>query len=258
MENRIKAILWDYDGTLVNSVVKNIAVTVDVLRHFDPDIEKHLPEALTSLEKYQEANYRYKNWRELYARCFSLSPEQTDEAGTLWTPCQIANSTVPPLMAPGLQEVVLRLGGALGIPMGICSQNSSENIRRVLAHFEMDRCFGAVVGHDDIPFSCQKPDPYGYLACLERLGMAFNEAEMSGQIFVYIGDHSEDVAFGKNAERQLRQRGLDVRVVCIAAVYGQGQYTDVDGWRLQPDYRAETAEGLLHYLEVLNERGELS
>ena len=27
-----------------------------------------------------------QNWRELYARHFGLSPEQTDEAGTLWTP----------------------------------------------------------------------------------------------------------------------------------------------------------------------------
>lgn len=59
--NKILGILWDYDGTLFNTANKNIEVTIEVLKHFDKEIEKHLPEALTSYEKYQEANYKYKN-----------------------------------------------------------------------------------------------------------------------------------------------------------------------------------------------------
>ncbi|WP_276629399.1 hypothetical protein [Terrisporobacter hibernicus] len=59
---KISAILWDYDGTLVNSVKKNIEVTKEVLKNFIPDLDNNLPKALTSVENYEEANYKYKNW----------------------------------------------------------------------------------------------------------------------------------------------------------------------------------------------------
>lgn len=252
MKQKIKAILWDYDGTLVNSTIKNMAVTLDVLRHFDPDVDAHIPEVLTSLEKYQEANYQCKNWRELYARHFGLSPEQTDEAGTLWTPCQLNNRTIPPLMAEGLREAILVLGDTLGIPMGICSQNSSKNIRQMLEHYGIGGCFQAIVGHDDIPLDRQKPDPVGFLRCLELLG--FGGAQ-GGGLYVYIGDHGEDVVFGRNAQRELTAAGCEARVACIAAMYGQEQYTDVDAWGSRPDYRAKTVEGLLEYLRSLGEGG---
>ena len=57
------AILWDYDGTLANTPVKNIAVTRAVLGRLDPALLDPLPEALSSLAAYQAANYRWRNWR---------------------------------------------------------------------------------------------------------------------------------------------------------------------------------------------------
>ena len=59
------AILWDYDGTLANTPVKNIAVTRAVLGRLDPALLDPLPEALSSLAAYQAANYR---WRDVYKR----------------------------------------------------------------------------------------------------------------------------------------------------------------------------------------------
>ena len=64
--NKILGIVWDYDGTIINSAKKNIEVTIEVLKHFDRDIEKHLPKALTSYNNYQEANHKYANWQDLY------------------------------------------------------------------------------------------------------------------------------------------------------------------------------------------------
>ena len=49
------AILWDYDGTLANTPVKNIAVTRAVLGRLDPALLDPLPEALSSLAAYQAA-----------------------------------------------------------------------------------------------------------------------------------------------------------------------------------------------------------
>lgn len=40
------AIIWDYDGTLIDSARKNMAVAVEGLRRFDSEIDGHLHEAL--------------------------------------------------------------------------------------------------------------------------------------------------------------------------------------------------------------------
>ena len=124
------AILWDYDGTLANTPVKNIAVTRAVLARLDPALLDPLPEALSSLAAYQAANYRWRNWRELYQYALHVPADRLDEAGALWGPCQLADRTLPPLFG-GLLEVLPRLAALA--PMGICSQNDSGNIRAALA-----------------------------------------------------------------------------------------------------------------------------
>ena len=105
------AILWDYDGTLANTPVKNLAVTKEVLRRLDPALLDPLPEALTSLDAYQAANYRWRNWRELYRHALHVPAERLDEAGALWGPCQLADRTLPPLF-DGLDEALPRLAKA--------------------------------------------------------------------------------------------------------------------------------------------------
>ena len=124
------AILWDYDGTLANTPVKNIAVTRAVLGRLDPALLDPLPDALSSLAAYQAANYRWRNWRELYQHALRVPADRLDEAGALWGPCQLADRTLPPLFG-GLLEVLPRLAALA--PMGICSQNDSGNIRAALA-----------------------------------------------------------------------------------------------------------------------------
>ena len=72
------AILWDYDGTLANTPVKNLAVTRAVLARLDPALLDPLPEALTSLAAYQAANYRWRNWRELYRHALHVPVDRLD------------------------------------------------------------------------------------------------------------------------------------------------------------------------------------
>lgn len=54
---KLDAILWDYDGTLVNSVPKNIDITKAILAIVAPHLTgDNLPKYLHS-----EANYHYAN-----------------------------------------------------------------------------------------------------------------------------------------------------------------------------------------------------
>ena len=211
------AILWDYDGTLANTPVKNLAVTKAVLRRLGPALLDPPPEGPDLPEAYQAANYRWRNWRELYRYALRVPEERLDEAGALWGPCQLADRTLPPLF-DGLDEALPRLAALA--PMGICSQNDSGNIRAVLeAHGAAD-CFAAVVGHADVDFAHQKPDPAAFLACLDRLGLREGR-------FAYIGDHAGDIAFGRNARSALRALGRTAEVVCVAAAWGGAPAADL-------------------------------
>lgn len=236
----ICGIIWDYDGTIINSATKNIEVTIEVLKHFDKDIEKHLPQALQTYENYQKVNHMYKNWRELYVKSYNLKEDQLDEAGSLWAPEQLKNKTIPS-MFEGMAQLFHKLDH---IKMGICSQNSNQNIKETLKHYGVDHCFDATIGYDDISGSEQKPDPTGFLKCIDSLNINNKDAT-----FIYIGDHSEDVVFGKNAQEVLKED--NVNVICITIDHLNLNLNTYKKWPKQPEYFVQTAYELDSILDNL-------
>lgn len=126
---KLDAILWDYDGTLVNTVPKNISITKEILSIVAPHLTKeNSPKCLQSEELYHVANHRAKNWQELYIDYYGLSHEEMLIAGSLWAEFQDKNKTKVVLF-DGIKDVLIK---SRDIPHGICSQNSKGNIRRVL------------------------------------------------------------------------------------------------------------------------------
>ena len=238
---KISAILWDYDGTLVDSTRKNIEVTKDVLKNFIPNLDNNLPQALTSIENYTKANYKYKNWRELYKFAYGLSDEQIDEAGKLWSPYQLQNDTLPD-MFDQMDEVIKKLSS---IKQGICSQNCSKNIYNTLKHYKVENCFDNIIGYDDISYGEQKPNPSGFLKCIEKLNIQLDEATI-----IYIGDHQEDTILGKNAEEFYKSKGYNTRVICISASYSGN---DSANWNVKPDFTAYSTIEILDIIDkILN------
>ena len=202
----VAAILWDYDSTLVDSVRKNMEVIAAVLSHFDPDIYSHLPRAVTDYEYFLKVNQEYKNWHELYINEFGVREDQLGEAGVLWGPEQMKTDTVPDLFS-GMAELLKELDS---VPMGICSQNDRKNILSVLEYYGIEGCFDVVLGCTDVTGKAQKPDPEGFLKAAEILKEK-GAAPGDDDIYVYIGDHRDDVTFGKNAGKELK-----VPVFCIS------------------------------------------
>ncbi len=234
----IEAILWDYDGTLADSSKKSIEVSLEVLSNFIPDVYENIPEPLSSRENFQETYGRISDWVELYHVCYGLDDEQTRAAVKMWGEVQLKNKTESELY-PGIGEILEHFRET---KMGVCSQNGAGIIERSLEHHGVLKYFGAVIGVDDVLFEEQKPHPAAFIKCLEKLGIT----ERKGT-FVYIGDHSVDVAFGRNAEAMLKKDFPEAKVVCIA-IHHPGDYCEEDE-NYPPDYIARGSEELF---EILN------
>lgn len=239
---KIAAVLWDYDGTIADSTRKNMAVNEEIFRHFYPGEEVMLPKVFESVSSYKKADKSCKNWRELYENIFGYTREQADEAGRLWTSYQMKNETAPELF-DGMKEVFLSLEG---MKMGICSQNGAENIRNMLEYHGISQCVQTVIGHESIPFTCQKPAPEGFLKCLAKLAVTGEEGEL-----VYIGDHREDMVFAKNGEESLKALGIQTKVWKIAVQY---EKDETKYWTVQPDYVAGTPAEILEALEEIGRK----
>ena len=234
----LEAILWDYDGTLADSTQKTMEVTLDVLSHFIPDIRENLPYPLQSKENFLEASGRISDWKELYRVYYKLNDEQLEKGCGMWGDAQLRNQTDPELF-DGIPEL---LENFKDIKMGICTQNSRKPVIKNLEHLGVLKYFGAVIGVNDVLFEEQKPHPSAFIKALEKLGI-----EDRNKTFVYVGDHSVDVAFGRNAEAMLKKDFPEAKVVCIA-IHHPGDYCEEDE-NFLPDFIAHDSSELF---EILN------
>ena len=234
----IEAILWDYDGTLVDSSKKSIEVSLEVLSNFIPDIYENIPEALSTRENFQNTYGRISDWVELYHVVYGLNDEQTRKAVEIWGEVQLRNKTESELYA-GILEI---LENYKDTKMGVCSQNGAGIIKRSLGNLGVLKYFDAVIGVDDVLFDEQKPHPSAFMKALEKLGI-----EDRNKTFVYVGDRSVDVAFGRNSEAMLKKDFPDARVICVA-MHHPGDYCEEDE-NFLPDYIAHDSSELF---EILN------
>ena len=228
LNKKITAIIWDFDGTLVDTSRKNFNVAQKIIEDLTGKRAGAFP-IFESLETYNSANRSYKNWRSMYKAEYGFSEEETDEAGGLWTEYQLQDDT-PVEFFPGLVGVIKSLKA---FPQGIVSMNSQSHIMQTLAENNVSDLFQFIVGYEEVDLRKQKPEPDGLLLCLEKLtGLA------SGNVF-YIGDHETDVKCAANANRALREQKPDVKIITIGALYGSAESGN-NSW--EPDYRANRTE----------------
>lgn len=226
------AIIWDFDGTLVDSRHKNLSVNRAIIADVTGKPADSFP-LLRSQDKFEAADARSKNWRDFYLYDFDMSEAETDEAGRLWTEFQLKDTT-PTQLQPGVAEVVFALDE---LPQGIVSQNSQAMIQATMVGAGMDHLFKAIVGYEEVEPHQQKPDPAGLLACLEKLTQL-----LPGTVF-YIGDFETDTLQAIKAQAELEVRGLAIELVSIGAFYGAP--TGDASWTTRPDYSAWRPEEIL-------------
>lgn len=222
---RLAALIWDFDGTLADTRERNLRVTRRIVREV-LDLRPERFPALATLEAYESVNRRCANWRELYRDVFGVDEDATDRAGRAWTEFQLADSTPTPLI-PGVAEAVEAMAG---LPQGIVSLNSRDNILSILRGAGLEDRFRSVVGYEEVDIRRQKPDPDALLHCLDDL-----TAADTGHV-LYVGDHETDVRCARNANRVLSEHDRHHRVVVTAARFTEA--TDPSVWSAEPDHEA--------------------
>jgi HAD superfamily hydrolase (TIGR01549 family) len=230
------AVIWDFDGTIVDSRRKNLNVTRAIVRDVtgrDPDT---IP-ALADVPSYQAALMRHANWRVFYGRELGLDEAGVDDAGALWAEMQLADATEAPVF-DGIGEVV---EGLADIPQGIVSQNGRGIIEATLRHAGLAGHFDAIVGYVEVGFARQKPDPAGFVRCLESL------TNLAPGVVFTIGDHETDAECARNTAAFLQERGIDVRVVSVGAFWGE---RPAGPWSYAPDHEAFEPGQVLRLIDV--------
>ena len=235
----IRAIIWDYDGTLVDTRHKNLNVTRNIIESIiETDAEEF--SALRSLENYSLANRRASNWRELYRQELNLTEKQIDEAGRLWTAYQL-NDNTEVVFYKGIEAVISDLAE---FRHAIVSQNSRSGIMQNLEKKQLLPYFEYIVGYEEVDLSKQKPAPDGLLSCMEKLS-----AIESGYV-CYIGDHETDVRCVRAANRVLQEENVNVKIFSIGACYDSEM--DTSTWDARPDFEAQKVEDILKIIERIS------
>ena len=218
---KIDAILWDFDGTLADSAAKNIAITKQILAQVAPRLTgQNLPRSLQSEADYHIANHGADHWRDLYRDYFGMTTDEIEIAGPLWETYQSLDNTGVTLF-DGILDTVTRLSH---LPQGICSANSTNNIRQVLDGHGLDSAFQSIIGYEDLPHHEQKPAPDGGLRCLQEI---FGHTQ--GKTIIYVGDHIADVIFARGLGDRL---GPSNTVISVTVTYSGAKPGQ---WREQPD-----------------------
>jgi len=238
-KSNINAIIWDYDGTLVDTRHKNMNVTKKIIASITKTDATEFP-ALQSLEYYELANRRAANWRELYRQEFDLGEAQIDQAGRMWTAYQLSDDTEVAFY-DGIDAVIRDLAE---FPHAIVSQNSSSSIALHLEKKHMRPLFKEIIGYEEIDIKKQKPEPDGLLSCLEKLS-----ALGSGKV-CYIGDHETDVLCVRAANGVLREKNTRVEILSIGAFYDNA--SDISTWKVRPDFEAHRVEEILKIIEHID------
>jgi HAD superfamily hydrolase (TIGR01509 family) len=168
------AVLFDWDGTLVDTIPMIYRANVVALREFGITMSR---------EWYRE---RYTpDWRRSY-RELGIPEEQWDDVAARWAREMRAGR---PRALPHARPAIRRLR-AHGIRLGLVTASTRTVVEHNLERLNLDGTFEAIRYADDVERS--KPHPDALLEALDELGVAAGDA-------IYVGDTTVDLDMAEAA-----------------------------------------------------------
>ncbi len=173
VENRLRALIFDFDGTLLDSFPAHYRAYEVMMAHFGIEVT---PE-------FYKQTYS-PNWFAMYEQ-LGIPEERWEEADDYWL-AEVRNHR--PQLFPGTRPMLEDFRRQY--ILGLVTSGSRERVLRDLASTGIHDLFQVVVtgGHVVKP----KPDPDGLLIALEQLKISSAEA-------LYIGDTWEDCQMARAA-----------------------------------------------------------
>lgn len=172
--NPLRAVLFDWDGTLVDTAEASFRCYVRMFERFGIAFDR---------EAY--ARTYSPNWYHTF-ECVGLPPAQWGEADSLWLSYFAEERTsLLPTALPALDALRAR-----GVRRGIVTSGGRDRVSRELVAHGVHEHFEHVVFGDET--ERRKPHPEPLHLCLTRLAVAPEHA-------VYIGDSPEDVQMARAA-----------------------------------------------------------
>jgi HAD superfamily hydrolase (TIGR01549 family) len=172
-KNNVQGVLFDWDGTLINSYDADSAAYLAMFR------EMGIPWGLEEL-----AMHYSPNWYRVY-RAAKLPPGRWDDADRLWR-AQYAKHS--PRLITGARQVLDGLGRSHRL--GLVTSGDRDRVMRQLRAFRLTRIFGARVCSGDTPQRKPHPAP---------LRLALRQLCLEPPACVYVGDSPEDLEMAKRA-----------------------------------------------------------
>ncbi len=170
---KIEAVLFDWDGTLVNSYLADASAYLAMFK------EMGIAWGLEELEK----NYS-PNWYQVY-RAAGLPKRRWEDADRAW---RMHYAKHRPKLITGARRVLARLGGAHAL--GLVTSGDCDRVTRQLREFRLTKLFAARVCSGDT--LRKKPHP-------EPLRLALRKLKLNSSACVYVGDSAQDVEMAQRA-----------------------------------------------------------
>jgi HAD superfamily hydrolase (TIGR01509 family) len=171
---RLTAVLFDWDGTLVDSAEKSFRCFVEVFAAFGLPFDRARFQATYSPE-----------WTRTY-EAVGLPRERWEEADRLWLTGYARDGS---FLVPGAVDALRRLDER-SLVLGIVSSGDGERVRGELETLGVARYFRTVVCAGEA--GRKKPFPDPLVLALSRLGLGAQDA-------AYVGDSPEDVEMARAA-----------------------------------------------------------
>ena len=172
--SRIDAVLFDWDGTLVNSAEASFRCFESVFGGYGIAFDRQTYAATYS-----------PNWHRTYI-AVGLPEDRWSEADARWVE-GYCREAIP--LIDGARDAVRRLAEA-GFTVALVTSGDRVRVERELAAHGIAHVFAAVVCGPDTTH--KKPHPEALLLALRRLGIPSGRA-------VYVGDSPEDVEMARSA-----------------------------------------------------------
>ena len=175
----VKAILFDFDGTLVDASEAIVQTFNSVMKRFGLNPWTHsritagIGKPLVTLFKEIHPDGRSSQLQEMLRAYEELAQEEDPAAVRL---------------KPNVRRTLMSLSE--GVQMGVVTSRRGRSARGILRHFELEEYFSAMIGIESV--ERPKPDAQPLRLALELLRVPAEEALM-------VGDTGDDIRSARNA-----------------------------------------------------------